>query len=251
MAYRSQKAGCTAILVAISAITPLLGQQELRFDVRHDHWRGSGAATLVVGEQTISFQEQNKKGEVRHTGEWRYSDIQELKVSPETLTVVTYKDRKWRLGADQEFKFSLAPGPTFEAVYPLLKDRLDQRFVAALSEQPALTLWEVPVKRLGTIRGSEGVLRVASDRIVYSTDQEGQSRTWRYQDIDNISTSGPFELTVTTFERSQRHYGSRKAFNFQLKQPLEEAKFDHLWRRLNRSRGLDFLTSLEAGEPQR
>jgi hypothetical protein len=109
----------------------------------------------------------------------------------------------------------------------------------------------VPVKRLGTIRGSEGVLRVASDRIVYSTDQEGQSRTWRYQDIDNISTSGPFELTVTTFERSQRHYGSRKAFNFQLKQPLEEAKFDHLWRRLNRSKGLDFLTSMEAGEPQR
>jgi hypothetical protein len=155
------------------------------------------------------------------------------------------------LGADQEFKFSLAPGQTFEAVYPLLKDRLDQRFVAALSDQPALTLWEVPVKRLGTIRGSEGVLRVASDRIVYSTDQEGQSRTWRYQDIDNISTSGPFEVTVTTFERSQRHYGSRKAFNFQLKQPLDEARFDHLWRRLNRSKGLDFLNSFEDGEDQR
>ena len=121
----------------------------------------------------------------------------------------------------------------FSSAYPLLKDRLDQRFVSALADADVRPLWEVPVKRLGTIRGSEGLLVVGDERIVYKTDQKADSRTWRYRDIDNISTSGPFSMTVTTFERAKAHYGNRKDFNFQLKSPLDEAKYNDLWRRLN------------------
>jgi hypothetical protein len=36
-----------------------------------------------------------------------------------------------------------------------------------------------------------------------------------------------------------------KGFNFQLKQKLDEKRFDLLWKRLNRGKGLEFLTSIQ------
>lgn len=186
----------------------------------------------MISERGVSFQESGrKKG---HSGRWEYQDIQELWLSPGKLVLVTYEDRKWRLGADQEYEFTLAPGRTFQQAYRRLKNQLDQRFVAALPDPEVQPVWEIPVKLLGRIPGSEGVLQVGPDRIVYKTEQKEQSRTWRYRDIENISTSGPFQLTVTTYERSPWHYGNLKCFNFQLKQPLEETRYNFLWRRLTR-----------------
>jgi hypothetical protein len=79
----------------------------------------------------------------------------------------------------------------------------EQRFVAELADTSVRPLWKIPVKHLGRLR-----------------------------DIDNISTSGPFELTLTTFERAVSNYGSRRDFHFQLKEPLEEHKYNELWTRI-------------------
>jgi len=91
------------------------------------------------------------------------------------------------------------------------------------------------------------VLQVGSEAIVYKSEKEGESRTWRYEDIENVSSSGPFQLTVTTFERAKSHYGDRKGFNFQLKQRLDEDRYNDLWLRLNQSKGLKILTSYRDG----
>ena len=160
--------------------------------------------------------------------------------------IVTYRDRKWFLGVDKEFEFFLTgKNQSIASTYQFLKDKLDQRFVAAVADPKTLAAWELPVKLLGTIQGSEGVLRVGEDRIVYTTEKKGQSRTWRLEDIENVSTSGPFQLTLTTYERAVTHYGSMKFFNFQLKQKLDAKRVDLLWKRLNRDKGLEFLTSLQ------
>jgi hypothetical protein len=44
------------------------------------------------------------------------------------------------------------------------------------------------------------------------------------------------------------HYGDRKGFNFQLKQPLDEARYNDLWLRLERSKGLQILDSYRQGK---
>jgi hypothetical protein len=249
MAYRSQTTGCLALLTLACAPTAF-GQRELRFEVRHDHWWGSGAATLTIGERGISFEEPGKEDKLHHAGSWIYDDIQELKLLENTLVLVTYQDRKWRLGADRQHTFNLAGGDqTLRPAYALLKDRLDQRFVVALADPDIPLLWEIPVKLLGSLAGSEGMLRVGTEHIVYATESADQSRTWSYRDIENIGTSGPFQLTLTTYERAKLHYGSRKSFNFQLKQPLAEERYDQLWRRLNRTRALPFLTASEEAGP--
>lgn len=64
--------------------------------------------------------------------------------------------------------------------------------------------------------------------------EAARSRTWRIQDLENVSSSDPFDLTVTTHERE---------FRFQLKQALNEARYQELWLRVNRVRGLQILSA--------
>lgn len=235
MAFRTQAAAprCLMVLLAGALVAPA---QDFRFDVRHDHPRKSGPGVLRLTVDGVSFVETTRK---EHARSWVYRDIQQLEVSPGRIRVLTYEDRKWRIGADREETYLIASDQPVDAVYAFLKTRLDQRLVAALADSSAPAVWQLPVKLLGRIRGSEGALLVMRDRIVYQTDAPGQSRTWRFEDIDNISTSGPFQLTVTTFERARFHYGSRKGFNFQLKQVLEEGRYNELWRAVNRGKGLE------------
>ena len=248
MAFRTEERTGIVAALALSIAPALFAQQELRFEVRHDHLWKHGAGTLAVSERGVSFQEVTKKKQVKHAFELNYQDIQELKLSADKVTLVTYKDRKWRLGLDKEYTFILAPGQSFSEAYALLKNQLDQRFVAAVADEQIQPLWEVPVKLLGRVTGSEGVLQVGPDRVVYKTTKKRESRTWRYGDIENISTSGPFQLSLTTYERAKAQYGNLKGFNFQLKQALDEKQFNLLWRRLNQTKGLELLTAAQEGE---
>lgn len=250
MEYRSQKARrCVSLLVALLAMVPA-GAAELTYEVRHHRALKNHAGVLTIGGQGIAYQQAQPKGTRKHqpkleSVQFDYQDIQELWIAPDRLRLVTYKDRKWLLGDDKEFEFFLPKGKSFDAAYAMLKDKLDRRFVAAIADAQPVMLWELPVKLRGTIRGSEGVLQVGQDRIVYKTDRPRQSRTWRYQDIENVSTSDRYQLTLTTYERAKTSYGSMKGFNFQLKQPLDDKCFEALWKRLNRDKGLQFLTAIE------
>jgi hypothetical protein len=216
-----------ALLLALAAP---LAAAELRFEVRHDHWRKSGAGVLVISERGISFTEPKQP---KHGRQWEYTEIQQLEVAPAHLRLLSYEDVRWRLGADREHEFVIAHGD-FLSAYQLLKDRLDQRLVAALNDVDVKPDWEVPARLTERFGGVNGVLKFAPDRVVFSTARPDRSRTWRWRDIDNLSSSGPFELTLITFERARTHFGNRKGFNFQLKQPLPEQRYNALWQRLNR-----------------
>ena len=114
---------------------------------------------------------------------------------------------------------------------------MDRRFVAEMERASGPAIWSAPVKHLRRVVGSEGTLAVGEDTIVYATKAGGEARTWRYSDIVNISSSGPFQLTITTYERSRSHYGDRKGFNFELKEPITEARYNELWLRIEKKNG--------------
>jgi hypothetical protein len=256
MAFRIEKrAGALVIGLALAAAASF-AQEPLKYQV----WRGQSrvahlpphvrkvgnAGTLTVSDEGIGFEE---TGKPKHPKVWRwaYQDIQQLKISPRSLTVLTYKDNAWKFGADREYEFDLVSEGNFQGAYDLLKNRLDQRFVAEIPDRIPQPLWEIPVKHLLRLGGDEGVLQAGADAVVYKSDRPGESRTWRYEDISNISSSGPFQLTITTFERAKTHYGSLKGFNFQLKQRLPEDRYNDLWLRLNRANGLRVLSSYRDG----
>jgi hypothetical protein len=200
--------------------TAALWAADVRFDVRHEHLRKGCAGAIVVNDDGVTF-----TGAKKHVWRWKYADIQQLVLAPGRITVLTYRDNRWKLGADREYEFK---GEVPRELYALWSAKLDQRFVAGIADSSPGG-WTLPVKHLGRVRGSEGVLRFAADRVVYETAAKRDSRTWRYQDIAAISSSGPFQLTITSYERAKSHYGDRKGFNFQLKAALEEARYNQLW----------------------
>jgi hypothetical protein len=215
MAFTSEK---TIGLIFVSALAAYAG--DIKFPVRHDHLRKGCAGTMTVDEKGIYFH-----GPKDHVWAWEFQDIQELKFAPDHIHLVSYWDQKWKLGADREFDFS---GKVPDELYTIWKGRLDGRFVAEIADPEVKPLWQMPVKHLGRITGSEGLLEIGDDRIVYKTDRKDDSRTWRFSDIENISSTGPFDFTVTTRE---------KGFRFQLKQVLSQARYNELWRKLNDTKG--------------
>jgi hypothetical protein len=220
MAFRKAAVGLILAFTLASAA---------QFPVRHEHLRNSCEGTMTVDETGVRF-----VGPKDHAWFWKYEDIQELRLEPKKIHVLTYKDSKLRLGADRAYDFK--GNVPAEELYQFWKDRLDQRFVAALTEPPADD-FAIPVKHLKRVVGSEGMLAFGPDSIVYSTEKPGESRTWRYSDIDSISTSGPFQLTITTFERARSHYGDRKGFNFELKERLTEERYNQVWLDIEKKNG--------------
>jgi hypothetical protein len=214
-------AGCLIVAAALASA--------VEFPVRHEHFRKGCDGLMTVDESGVRFA---GKGSDRWS--WKYDDIEELKLEPQKIRIVTYKDNSLRLGADRSFEFT--GSLPVEELYRLWKVRMDQRFVAALSE-PEGDDFSMAVKHLKRISGSQGTLSVHDDLVVYTTPADGESRTWRFSDIDNISSSGPFQLTITTFERAWSHYGDRKGFNFQLKEPLTETRYNQLWLEIEKKNG--------------
>ena len=215
------------------------------YQVRRDHWRKSCAGTLSIGKDSIVFDERTpvKKGKMPHHFEWRFAEIQQLLIEPRRVKVLTYEDVGKKFGMDRQYTFALRGDASFETAYGRLKNQLDQRFVSAIPDSSVKPVWQIAVKHELGYKGSQGTLSIGEDRIVYRTENPKDSRTWRYADIENISMEGPFQLTLTTFERERTHYGNRKGFNFQLKEALSEARFNDLWLRLEQGRSHGILTS--------
>lgn len=265
MEFGSQEAGGgrmsrSAAALALFLAAAAWGQpQRFEFDVRHERALRDHPGRVTFDERGVEYQQaptekqKRKKSAVKlESARWDYQEIQQLWLSQDKIVLLTYQDRKWFLGIDKEFEFYVAgKGQSLTPAYELLKNKLDQRFVAALADPAVAAEWEIPAKLLGTLQGSEGELRIGADRIRYQTTKKGQSRTWRLEDIENVSTSGPFQLTLTTHERAISHYGGMKGFNFQLKQRLDSKRFDELWKRLNRDKGLEFLTSIQERNRQK
>lgn len=225
---------------ALIVFAALASAQNFQYRARHDHLRKGGIGVLKITPGGVAFTE-DKHHKHPHAWKWGWDEIQQLTVAPRRITVLTYRDDPWRLGADRQYRFDLREGGSFAGAYRILKGRLDQRLVAELSDPAGAVLWRIPAKHLLRFGGEQGTLVARPDGLSFETAGKDESRTWRWKDIENVSTSGPFQLTVTTFERSRAHYGSLKGFNFQLKSPLGGARYDDLWTRVNASKDLPIL----------
>jgi hypothetical protein len=239
MAFRSKAQTGALLIVGLSA--SLFAAEPLAFEVRHRHLRHGAVGALRVGDDRITFEEGGKHK--THSRQWRFENIQQLTLSPEALRILTYEDSQLKFGHDREFVFDKLPEDLVTKLYPMFSRRFDQRFVAALADDQVKALWEVPAKLLHRTGGSHGAIVVGADQVIYQTESPEQSRSWRTKDMEMVSSSGPFDLTITTFELAGSNYAGHKDFHFALKRPLAEAEYDGLWRRVNQAKGLQILNS--------
>jgi hypothetical protein len=234
MAFRTEtKTRARIILATLLVSTPAFAQQGV-WQVRHQHLRNGVTGTLKVTPDSISFDERDKKNRsTPHSRVWKYEDIQQLTLGTKTLRILTYEDQRFEPGRDRQFVFDHLPPELVTQLYAAWRDRLDARFVAAIADDQTHPEWQLPAKLVHWRIGSQGILRFGPDRIVYQSAQGEESRTWRIRDIDNISTSGPFDLTITAHEGE---------FRFQLKEALAEDRYNRLWRQISHANGLQTLT---------
>jgi hypothetical protein len=230
-------------LALIFAVSPALASGGTVFTVQHEHFHGSGSGSLEISDASISFREDGKHPE--HSHRWNFEDIQQLTLTDTDLKVLTYEDQKWKFGRDREYLFKRLPPDLPGKAYQVFR-RLDQRFVAKIAESPANVAWEIPAKLLNRIAGTQGVLLVGENVITYRTLSRNGSRTWSYADIANLSSTGRFDLTITTFERSGALRGTPTEYHFQLKDPLSDHRYDTLWRKLHNASGLAVLMPVES-----
>ena len=174
-----------------------------------------------MDENGVSF-----SGPQHHAWAWKFQEIQELQLAPRSIHILTYKDNKPRLGAGERYEFT--GSIPADGLCALLRDRMDQRFVAQVGQPAGLPALTLPVKHQAPFQSSESTLAFTSGSIVYSTAAKNRSRTWRYTDIDSISSSARLQLTITTLEKS---------FHFRLEQPITEAAYNQLWLQIEKQNG--------------
>lgn len=240
MALRSQIESFCCLSILFAGLIPAASGQTHTYEVRHRRLRGGATATLRISPESLSFEEHGK-GKKAAFVQWRYGEIQQLTVGRTEVRVLTYEDSKWELGRDREYVFDRIPADLAIEVYPMLSRILDQRFIAAVADTPQAWQWKVEAKLTRDWKGTLGTLILSGDGLVFDTKKPNEARSWRIADIENISSSGRFDLTITTAEKAGAFRGGDRQFHFELLESLPEDRYNALWRSVNRSKGLAFL----------
>lgn len=199
--------------------------KHLRTPLARDH-----PGTLVIGADNIQYQQEGEKEPLR----WDFGEIQQLKLEPAQVEILTYKEQKWKFGKDALFRFQLLDGSVDAELSRFLRRKITGVFVTAIVpesyQNPAYT---APVRHRLIGRDSEGVLEVYADRIVYRAESKQKSRSWTYEQIESFAFPSRREFELVTDEKKLG--GPTRTFRFQLKQPLPESIYDYLWVRVHGS----------------
>ena len=173
---------------------------------------GTEKGDLKIGAEGIEFRSQ--KGRI---DKWPFLDVQTFRLSPKTLSIETYQNRKHHLPGMQRFRFDMDQDvpPALAAKLSTLIQRPSQNAVPDQALQGIL----IPAHHRTLTGGTNGTLRFSDDGIDYITDARGDSRSWRWADLQTLSDPDPFHLLV---------FGYRDTYSFDLKEPLPRSTFYRL-----------------------
>jgi len=236
---RLARLGAALALVAFGA-----GAQSIELSVRHVRLGKDCAGTLRFDERQVAWTPA-KASRACIARTWPYGEMRKLEMRERRIEISGYRDSRWKLGADEHWRFALTGEPAGAKLYGLLRAHMDSRFAPEWAAPAAKPEWSVPAKLLSTgfaagNWGGEGVLDVGADRVTFRSAKAGYAHTWLDKEIDNVSAEPPFLLTLAV-----REGGAAKLREFQLKTELDAARLDALWQRLNRPRGLKLLDEIE------
>ncbi len=202
------------------------------FDVRHDHAWGACHGSLTVSESGIRLE----TSEPDHAREWSWADIQLFEIVSSTeIRIHSYESHgAFGLWRDRQFRIEITGGAALdEALYRFARERSPRPirtrmvFDAPAGPRPdaGRTLQEIPARHDHALGGCEGTLRIAVDEIAYIAEDPNDSRVWRLDDLASFASTDPFDLRLSTRDET---------FHFDLKLPLTEAAYAHIWRSVYR-----------------
>lgn len=189
------------------APVPVAWQTKARF---HRNFKFTDErGTLVIGEKGVAFE-----GESGRKLSWTFLDIQNVQLAPHRMIVQSYVSRA--IGGDKEYRFDLidAVPPSIAASLATALQRPSQNAVPDL-QSPAVATIHARHRQLRG--GTNGILRFRSDGIDYVANASGDSRSWRWADLQTLSAPDSYHLLV---------FGYRDNYTFDLKEPVSRTLID-------------------------
>jgi len=184
------------------------------------------SGTLIINGAGLEFRP-DKGRSIR----WDFVDIQTLYVLPRRITVTGYEKRRRilpkklvsgtvTLPGAQQFRFDLGTNlpPTVAAE---LAKGVRRPVRNGDPPQGDASIATIPAHHRTGLGGtkSNGILRFRDEGIDYVANSVHDSRSWRWADIQTLSSPDPFHLTV---------FGYLETYSFDLKQPLQQKIYDRL-----------------------
>ncbi len=176
------------------------------------HWVTKTQGVLKIDEQGVEFQP--TKGPLL---KWAFLDVQTFFISPRRLVIETYENRRHHVPGEQRYRFDLA-----EDVPPVVAAGLVQgvqRPSQNAIPDPPSAIQTIPAHHRTLTGGTNGTLRFSDSGIDYSTSVPGDSRSWRWADLETLSNPDPYRLFV---------FGYRDTYTFDLKAPFSQSLFNRL-----------------------
>ena len=173
---------------------------------------GSEKGDVTIGRDGIEFRP--AKGQ---TIKLPYLEVQTFHLSPHGLSIETYQNRKMRLPGIERLRFDVT-----EAVPPEIAAELAREV-----QRPSQNAVPDPIARGIVIHvhhrsltgGTNGILRFRDGGIDYLTDAPDDSRSWRWADLQTLSTPDPYHLLV---------FGYHDTYSFDLKERLSQSLYYRL-----------------------
>jgi hypothetical protein len=173
---------------------------------------GKETGDLKISSEGIEFR--SNKG---RTEKWPFVEVQTFLLLPRALTIETYQNRPHPLPGMQRFRFDLDKTVPAEIAAEL--SRQIQRPSKNGVPDPASQGIVILAHHRTLTGGTNGTLRLSDSGIDYVTGVRGDSRSWRWADLETLSDPDPFHLLV---------FGYRDTYTFDLKEPLPRSLFDRL-----------------------
>jgi hypothetical protein len=200
------------------------------FQVEHRHVWGGCKGKLVFTDTGIEY----VTGKKAHARTWKYENIQQLELAPQSIVILTYNSRKVGLGADQTFKFKVLSGVLNEQFQKKIEGRLSRPLVSSILPDQQQLQFSIPVRHRLFLSDSQGLLEFGADQVAYRSGRQKDSRIWRYDELLSIGSTGPFQIRIGALEKTGGEYGEEKNYVFDLKRRLHPDEYDFIWNRINR-----------------
>ncbi|HEY3132728.1 MAG TPA: hypothetical protein VGL91_24975 [Acidobacteriota bacterium] len=209
-------------LLAIVSFMSSATAQAFTLAVRHNHFRGHCSGKLLISEDGIEY----STDYVKHRRKWSYVDLKRVEIStPKELKLQTYEDKKYRLGPDQEFDFHVVEGEINSDIYQFLLSKTTRPLITGVAFPTGPFAYEIPAKHRQFQKGTQGLLKIGDNEVVYETPHPKDSRIWLYKDIQNIGLLDPYNFRISTL---------LETYTFDLKIAMTREQYDYVWERVYR-----------------
>ena len=173
---------------------------------------GSKKGDLLVGANGIEFR--SGKGQ---TLKLSYLEMQTFHLSPHSLVIETYQNRKKHMPGVERLRFEMTESVSPQVAADLAKEV--QRPSQNAVPNPAARGIVIPAHHRSLAGGTNGILRFRDGGIDYVTNAPDDSRSWRWADLQTLSSPDPYHLLA---------FGYRDTYSFDLKELLPQSLYYRL-----------------------